>query len=134
MGQMAEKTSQLQTQPAPVKLVNLTPHEVVVYDASGNLVLKVPPSGRVARVATKEERVGTINGVPVYRTTYTEVEGLPEPEPGTVYIVSLLVLQALQARRVQRSDVVAPNTSPTPNGAVRDAQGRIVGVRSFVVL
>ena len=88
----------------------------------------------LARVATKEERVGTINGVPVYRTTYTEVEGLPEPEPGTVYIVSLLVLQALQARRVQRSDVVAPNTSPTPNGAVRDAQGRIVGVRSFVVL
>jgi hypothetical protein len=118
----------------PVNLVNLTPHEVVVYDASGNLVLKVPPSGRVARVTTKEEPVGDINGIPIFKTTYGDVENLPDPEPGTVYIVSLLVLQALQAHGIQRSDVVAPNTAPTPHGAVRDAQGRIVGVRSFVVL
>ena len=117
-----------------MKLVNLTPHEVVVYDASGNVVLRVPPSGRVARVATREEMIDRINGIPVFKTTYTEVEGLPDPEPSTVYIVSLLVLQALQAHGIQRSDVVAPNTSPTPNGAVRDAQGRIIGVRSFIVL
>jgi len=125
---MAEKSQ------ATVKLVNLTPHEVVVYDAAGNVVLRVPPAGRVARVATREELVGSVNGVPVFKTTYTEVEGLPEPEPSTVYIVSLLVLQALQAHGIKRGDVVAPNTSPTPNGAVRDAQGRIIGVRSFVVL
>ena len=126
MGQMAERKE--------VKLVNLTPHEVVVLDDANNIVLRVPPSGKVARVATKEELVGTVNGVPVFRTTYGAIEGLPEPEPGTVYIVSLLVLQALQAHKIKRDDVVAPNTSPTPNGAVRDAQGRIIGVRSFVVL
>jgi hypothetical protein len=113
-----------------VKLVNLTPHEVVVLDAN-NVVLRVPPSGQVARVAVKEELVGTVNGVPVYRTTYGAIEGLPEPEQGTIYIVSLLVLQAMAGKR---SDLVAPNTSPTPLGAVRDAQGRIIGVRSFVTL
>jgi hypothetical protein len=116
--------------PSSVKLVNLTPHEIVVYQGD-NVVLRVPPSGQVARVTTKEEVVGVVNGVPLVRTVYGEIQGLPDPQPGTIYIVSLLVLQALQGRR---SDVVAPNTSPTPLGAVRDAQGRIIGVRSFVTL
>jgi hypothetical protein len=114
-----------------VKLVNLTPHEVVIYDVNNNVVLRVPPSGQVARVTTEERVIGAINGVPLVKTVYGEVQGLPEPEPGTVYIVSLLVLQAMAGRR---SDLVAPNTSPTPLGAVRDEQGRILGVRSFVTL
>jgi hypothetical protein len=75
--------------------------------------------------------VGNINGVPLVTTEYGEVEGLPAPQPGTIYIVSLVVLQALAGKR---NDVVAPNTAPTPLGAVRDSQGRIIGVRSFVVL
>jgi hypothetical protein len=115
---------------ANLKLVNLTPHEIVVYQGD-NVVLRIPPSGRVARVVAKEEIVGVVNGVPLVRTVYGEIQGLPDPQPGTIYIVSLLVLQALQGRR---NDVVAPNTGPTPLGAVRDAQGRIIGVRSFVTL
>jgi hypothetical protein len=117
-----------------VNFVNLTPHEVVVFAADGS-VLKIPPSGQVARVAARETQVGTINGIiPVFRTEYGEVEGLPEPKENTIYIVSLLVLQALRARGIQRNDVVAPNSGPGPNGAVRDEQGRIIGVRSFIVL
>jgi hypothetical protein len=46
----------------------------------------------------------------------------------------LLVLQALQAKGVKREDVVAPNTGPGKFGAVRDNQGRILGVRSFIML
>jgi len=114
-----------------VRLVNLTPHEIVVYDANNNVVLRVPPSGTVARVKTYEKVIGSVNGVPLVKTEYGQVEGLPDPQPGTVYIVSLLVLQALAGKR---SDLVAPNTAPTPLGAVRDAEGRIVGVRSFVTL
>ena len=114
-----------------VKLVNLTPHEVVVLNDANNVVLRVPPSGQVARVSAQEKVVGTINGVPLVKTEYGEVQGLPDPQQGTIYIVSLLVLQAMAGKR---SDLVAPNTSPTPLGAVRDAQGRIIGVRSFVTL
>jgi len=115
-----------------VNLVNLTPHEIVVY--SSDTVLRIPPSGRVARVATKEVLVGSVNGVPVFKTEYGDIEGLPEPKENTVYVVSLLVLQALRARGVERNDVVAPNSGPGPHGAVRDSEGRIIGVRSFIVL
>ena len=117
-----------------VVLVNLTPHEITILDENNNVVLRLPPSGTIARVTTRETQVATINGIPVYKTEYGEVEGLPDPQPGTIYIVSLLVLQALKARGIDRNDVVAPNTSPSPMGAVRNEKGQIIGVRSFVIL
>jgi len=116
-----------------IKLVNLTPHELTIYDAN-NVVLRIPPSGQVARVTTREKIIGSVNGVPLVTTEYSAVEGLPDPQPGTMYIVSLIVLQALKSQGITRDDVIAPNTAPTPNGAVRDSKGQIVGVRSFVVL
>jgi len=109
-----------------VKMKNLTPHEVVVYDDKGDVKLRVKPSGTIARVTTKQEVVGYLNGVPVVKTEFVEVQGLPKPEDNTVYIVSSLVAQAV-AR--ERGDVVAPDTSP--RSAVRDEQGRIIGVRRF---
>jgi len=114
-----------------VRFENLTPHEVVIMDSENNIVAKIPPSGKIARVATREKVVGNINGVPIVTTEYGAVEGLPDPQPGTVYIVSLVVLQALAGKR---HDVVAPNTAPRGVGAVRDSQGRIIGTRSFIVL
>ena len=115
-----------------VRLVNLTQHDIVVFDQNGNEVLRVPPSGITARVEQSETQVGYINGVPVYKVTYGDIQNLPEPQENTIYIASLLVLQALQAKGIQRQDVVAPNTGP--NSVVRDQQGRIVGVKSFIVL
>jgi hypothetical protein len=116
-----------------VKLVNLTPHEVTVFIDSSN-TLKIPPSGQVARVQSTEELVGYVNGISVYKTIYGEVQGLPEPQEDTIYIVSQVVLQALKEKGIKRDDVLAPNTGPSQNGAVRDQQGRIIGVRSFIVL
>jgi len=117
-----------------VKFTNLTPHEIVILDDQNNVIAKIPPSGTVARVETKEELVAEINGTPVYRTTYGVVTGLPEPEPGTVYIVSIVVLSALKEKGIERKDVVAPNTNPSKHGAVRDSKGQIIGVRSFITL
>lgn len=116
-----------------VRFINLTPHEITVFIDSNN-TLKIPPSGTIARVEQKEIQVGSVNGIPIYKTVYGEVVGLPAPQENTIYIVSLLVLQALQAHGVSRDDVVAPNTAPTPVGAVRDATGKIIGVKSFIVL
>lgn len=110
-----------------MKFVNLTPHEIVVkYDGE---TLKIPPSGTIARVKTVMRELPRINGIPVRKTEYGEIEGLPEPEAGTVYIVSILVLQALKGTR---GDVVAPDT--TPSGAIRDESGRIVAVKGFQVI
>jgi hypothetical protein len=117
-----------------MKLVNLTPHEVVILDSNDNIIAKIPPSGTVARVESGEELISVINGIPVYKVSYGNIQGLPEPEPGTVYIVSIVVLSALKEKGINRKDVVAPNTNPSKHGAVRDPSGKIVGVKSFIVL
>lgn len=111
-----------------VEFVNLTPHPITLVRENGETTT-IPPSGVVARVAVKREKIGELNGFPVHRSIFGEVEGLPEPQDGVVYIVSFPVLQALQGKR---SDVVAPDT--TPQGAVRDENGQIIGVRGFQTL
>ena len=107
------------------KLVNLTPHEIRVFDEAGNIIT-IPPSGRVARVKTEQKVIGKVASIPIVKTTFGEVEGLPAPQPNTIFIVSSLVAQAVAN---ERDDVVAPDTSPS--GAVRDEKGNIVGVRRF---
>ena len=55
--------------------------------------------------------------VPLTRTTFGEVQGLPDPADDTLYVVSRLVISAVP----DRTDLVSPD------GAVRDDQGRIIG-------
>lgn len=113
-----------------IKLVNLTQHDINIIYENGSVV--IPASGQVARVNSTAIETGQIEGIPVVQTIYSDVDGLPDEEEGTVYIVSTLVLQALKANNIDRIDCVAPNTSP--GSAVRDEQGRIIGVHSFQAL
>jgi hypothetical protein len=98
-----------------MNLVNLTPHPVTV----GGVTI---PSTGVVRCAEVRERVGTIAvsddvQVPLMRVSLGQVEGLPEPSPDTVYIVSRLVADACP----DRDDLAVPDM------IVRDAEGRIIG-------
>ena len=100
--------------------VNLTPHEITFIFADGN-ELVIPPSGNIARVSVKTEKVDEVDGIPVTTSVFGEVEGLPEPKEGTAYLVSSLVAQRVQGR----DDVFIPSDS------VRDSEGRIFGCRSL---
>ena len=129
-----------------MQIINLTPHSVnfvwepVNEDGSPSgyfeTIATISASGQVARVAAKtvpvvetklylggtfSERPMTIEDIPVTTTEFGEVEGLPDPKPGVVYIVSSLVAQRVPERR----DVFIPNES------VRDSQGRIIGCKSL---
>ncbi|NNV07148.1 hypothetical protein ETC03_12230 [Geobacillus sp. MMMUD3] len=115
-----------------MKFVNLTPHVLNIVRDDGSIALSVPPSGTVARVTTQQTVVCQLAGVDVVRTVFGDVVGLPDPQDGVVYVVSTLVLQALSASGVDRSDVVAPDTSPA--SVVRDDTGHVVGVKRFQVL
>ena len=106
--------------------VNLTPHDVVLCDAEGNTIWKFPPCGSVARVAVTVEPAPVLAGLPTVRHVYGPVEDLPEPGTGDIFIVSSLVLSQCDGR----DDVIAPDTSP--ESAVRDDRGRIIGVQRFV--
>ena len=104
-----------------MKFVNLTPHAIKLNDGT-----TFPPSGVVARVAADLQEAEFLGGVQLYRQTFGDVEGLPEVIPGTIYIVSALVLAAID----NRLDCVAPATGSKET--VRNEAGHIVSVPGFV--
>jgi len=115
------------------KIINLTPHTITIVGEGNKFALNIEPSGKLARVTAVTETVGTITvktdvnvlttsfKVPITTTRYGEVEGLPDPSPDTIYVVSSLVA----GRVPDREDVFIPNES------VRDEEGRIIGCRSL---
>ena len=103
------------------KIVNLTPHEVVVEYKDG-MRKSFHPSGEIARVEMKDEQIGVIDGIPVYKGKIKKVTGIPKKQDGVYYIVSLFVLQ-----HTNRDDLIAPDT----NGAIRDDEGKIIAVRGW---
>lgn len=107
------------------KIVNLTPYTIVVQ--IGETKKSFPASGTVARVTSEMKEAGTIDGIPVKSQIFGEVEGLPEPEEGTVYIVfSELILSC--AKAAGRADVVTPNTTE----GYRNEKNQIVVVPGFI--
>ena len=110
-----------------MKIMNLTPHALTFISGENNMERYiVEPSGIVARVATHTENIGSITTddgftIPLTTTVFGQVEGLPAPETGTVYVVSSLVA----GRFPYRPDVMIPNES------IRDDKGRIIGCLSL---
>lgn len=126
------------------RVVNLTPHTInfiVSHSLERDLIgtpeyvtedrtYALPPSGTVARCKVDREETDRIIAqdidgwditLPISKTRFGEVEGLPEPEEGTIYIVSNLVAQAVS----HREDVFFPDD------IVRDSQGNIIGCRGL---
>jgi hypothetical protein len=103
-----------------MSIINLTPHAINVRLNGRDIT--IPPSGQVARVASSSALVAEVDGIPVYRTVFGEIEGLPAPQDGIVLVTSTIVAQA--AARLGRTDVVSPDTGPT---AIRQ-DGQIVAV------
>ena len=98
--------------------VNLTPHQIDEQTTG----LSIPPSG-IARINMRSRIIDTVDGVPLFHSCYVgNLEGLPEPVEGTIYIVSALALNAVPA---ERTDVVAPGD------VVRDDKGRVIGCKGF---
>ena len=114
-----------------MKLVNLTPHPLTLQGEGAQVT--IPPSGKVARVV-EEQRASAllafqgdkvddlipIYSVPLVDLSVRKVVDLPDPEDGTLYIVSRPVALALAGTR---ADVVVPDDF------VRDDQGRIIAAR-----
>ncbi|MEI7836807.1 MAG: hypothetical protein WCK05_10420 [Planctomycetota bacterium] len=102
----------------PMSFINLTPHAIVLVGGP-----TLTPSGVVARCATTSTPAGEHEGVPLVRTVYGVVEGLPEHSAGVVYVVSALVRSAVPSR----------NDVASPGDLVRDAAGAVVGCKGLVI-
>lgn len=104
--------------------INLTPHELNLFDEEGEeLVKTLESSGEIARVAVVNRKIGEDSLVPLFITEYGEVEDLPEPQEGVIYIVSFLVRQAASHRRDLAS----------PGDLLRDSEGRPIGCKGLSV-
>lgn len=108
--------------------INLTPHSIFVTihpDFLDDRGIEYPASGQLARMAANRAEGPLCGGHRVVQQSFGAVEGLPDPAPGTIYIVSGMVLSELAG---SRPDVVAPDTGAD---AIRE-NGKIVAVRGFV--
>ena len=108
-----------------MQIINLTPHCFTLFNESGEIVRVIPPTAPAARVASESRIATDCDGIPVMQTVYNVVEGLPDYQQGTAYIVSHLVQQC----RPDRSDLYRPDTGPA--SAVRNAAGQVIGVKAL---
>lgn len=104
--------------------VNLTPHDVTVFDGD-TPIASWPASGRFARIVEEVSAPTTVDTdqapVPVSQVRYAStVDGLPGKVSGTAYLVSRVLAAA-----VARDDLYFPLDE------VRDETGRIIGCRAL---
>lgn len=94
-------------QPSAVNLVNLTGHAVRVFGANGKVV-DIPAAKKTARILQEVQDSGHIlvGDVILEMSTakFGDITGVPEPQFGTVYVVSRLTAIA-----ANRDDLVFPS-------------------------
>ena len=101
-------------------IINATPHTITLVSNQGveqdskkqflaetvEVIKSIPSSGILPRVSMSNSPAGEIDGIPVETVIYGEIEGLPDADGETFYIVSGLVAAA--ATKQGRTDCLAP--------------------------
>lgn len=111
-----------------MKIRNMTPHPITLILGDGARVTL--PSEGVVRAQAQTTVRGAIHieglgQIPLVETTYGPPEGLPEPEPGVLLVVSAIAAMAVKRYYPYRDDVVVVADT------VRDENGFIVGARAL---
>lgn len=106
------------------KFINLTPHTINILNGHDQEIMVIPASGTISRCSQREEILSEIDGISITRQVFGEVQDVPEPREGTIFIVSRMVASALPDRR----DLMIPGP------LVRDDQGQPRGCRGLSVV
>lgn len=107
-----------------VKIINTTGMHSVGLVIDGK-IKRIPHSGMISRVITKQDFVKNIDGIPIFANNNGEVRGLPDPQPDTIYIASAFV-----ANWVKRPDVFSPNLQP--DQCIYNEYGELLAVKSLL--
>ena len=112
-----------------MRIRNFTPHRVDLYHNTGPI--ERFESEGTARISCTQEYYDYVDScgvdsspIAIYKSKYGEVEGLPEPEDDTLFIVSRVVAEHLPHRR----DLIIPN------GLLRNSLGNVFGCQSFCMV
>lgn len=115
------------------EIINCTPHPIHIIGpyADGKGDFSIGACDDPPRVSTENKRVGYVQAAdvgspakfPIFidRCVVGEVENLPQPKEGTLFVVSRMVAEAA----TDRSDLIIPHDT------VRDDEGNIIGCRGF---
>lgn len=104
---------------------NYTGHPVYVFYEEGDIVRIIFHSDGEARARQTDVSVDEILEIPVVKTEFGEVVGLPEPRTGVHLIVSFITARAALAHGRTTADLLIPSKP------VRDGQNRVIGCRAF---
>ena len=104
-----------------MNFINLTPHTISICAANGEVVMALPASGSVARVASSSVSRESGFGFDFNSVSYGEVSGLPDAAEGVMLVVSAMVRSALPDRK----DLASPGE------LVRNAEGQPVGCKGL---
>lgn len=107
------------------RLVNLTGHNITIFDDIGNQVT-LPPDGPRLGVDARKKQIGYVAKLPVQVPVIIinrqiSRDALPPEKLGTVYIVSMITAMAYP----ERTDFLVPGQK------VRDEHGHIIGCKNF---
>ena len=104
-----------------MKIINMTPHPIVILDDQDEEIITLLPSGNLIRLDAETKRTGRFGEIPISETRFGDLQGLPKMAIGVWYIVSQVVKNALP----DRLDLLVPAE------VVRNETGQIVGCRSL---
>lgn len=116
-----------------VKIKNLTPHDIILNG------IKIPKTNNPMRVKTEKEKISDIDiigigKIPVYKTKYTEyIDGLPDIDENTIYIVSRIVRQALENLYIENKINFSINNFLVPEDLIRDSEGQVIGCNALSI-
>lgn len=100
-----------------MKIRNLTNHDITFLGSF------IPVEGQVARCIEDISPVAFVNGIQVVTRKIKTTINLPEPEPGTLLIVSAMVRVA----NPDRGDLASPGDK------IVDMNGRVLGCQNLTI-
>jgi len=117
-----------------MRLINLTPHVISIYNREGTeVLLELPAYPKQVRCKMTTDIIGYSqidhNGkvVPIDNTLthFDDVINLPDPKPGIIFIVSKLVAEKMKGKR---------DDLRIANGTMRNESKTIIGCRSLGII
>ncbi len=116
-----------------MKFINLTPHAITAIRPDGTQ--ETFPSHGVVRLESRKVAMGEIDGFPLFKEIFGEIQGVPEKiDRKAAYIVSALCKGALEEYFEDQFEDHESEGLPrvvSPGALVRDAEGKVVGCQGF---